>query len=56
MQQQCLARKLIEVPHDSSSQALVYHLGNHKCELKPDVENAAAYTMQWMEKFRDLDS
>ena len=51
MQQQCLARKLIEIPHDSSSPALVYHLGQHKCELKPDVENASAYTKQWMEKF-----
>ena len=51
MQQQYLVRKLIEVPHDSSSQALVYHIGNHKCEVKPNVENASTYTRQWMEKF-----
>ena len=41
--------------------AQVYHIGSHKCTLKPETSDNASYTKQWVLKypgmsFKDLKS
>ena len=56
----CGARKLVQFSFGSKI-AQVYHIGSHKCTLKPETSDNACYTKQWVLKyprmsFKDLKS
>ena len=56
----CGARKLVQFSFGSEI-AQVYHIGSHKCTLKPETSDNASYTKQWVLKypgmsFKDLKS
>ena len=56
----CGARKLVQFSLGSEI-AQVYHIGIHKCTLKPETSDNASYTKQWVLKypgmsFKDLKS
>ena len=56
----CGARKLVQFSLGSEI-AQVYHIGSHKCTLKPETSDNTSYTKQWVLKypgmsFKDLKS